>query len=184
MLEQKDGTNTLQTQDGYWVGEKGFEKAQAAQGLRYRLRPTNDEYAKGIEVDNLLFQFGPVKIKFGEAFGGTSNNDALRDLKRKIAKEGITDPKKLEENDYWIRRYGHKRWTPYYVDQSQGTAKGFLRGLAAWSGLDPKTEERGITWFEADYGKPWLAKYIGVRENGFVTAEQVKKEYNTGKLNP
>uniref|UniRef100_A0A7S4T7L1 Uncharacterized protein n=1 Tax=Alexandrium monilatum TaxID=311494 RepID=A0A7S4T7L1_9DINO len=182
MIEQRDGTNTLQTQDGYWVGEKGFEKSQAAQGLRYRMRPTNDEYAKGIEVDNLLYQFGPVKVKLGEAFGGSGNNDALRDLKRRIAREGLSDPKKIEENEYWLQRYGHKRWKAKYVDQSKGNSKVWLRGLAAWSGYDPLTEERGVSWFEADYGKPWLAKYIGTKEKGWVTEEQVKKEYDSGKL--
>jgi len=182
MLEKKDGTNTLQTQDGYWVGEKGFEKSQQAQGYRYRLRPSNEEYAKGIEVDNLMYQFGPLKLKLGEMFGGTGNNEALRDLKRKIAREGLTDPKMIEENEYWIKRYGHKRWSAYYVDQSQGLSKTFLRGLAAWSGIDPLKEERDVTWFEADYGKPWLQKYVGTTQKGWVTEEQVKKEYDTGKL--
>merc|ERR1719336_2082416 len=51
MLEKKDGTGDLQTQDGYWVGEVGFEKSQNAQGLRYRMRPTAEEYKKGIEVN-------------------------------------------------------------------------------------------------------------------------------------
>jgi len=182
MIEQKDGTNTLQTQDGYWVGETGFEKSQGAQGLRYRMRPTAEEYKLGKEVDGLMTQIGPFKFKLGEAFGGTGNNERLRELKRRIAREGITDQKKLEENEYWLKRYGHKRWVAPYVDQSQGTAKTFLRGLAAWSGLDPKKEERGVSWFEADYGKPWLAKYIGTKEKGWVTEEQVKKEYDTGKL--
>eukprot|EP00413_Alexandrium_margalefii_P038440 CAMPEP_0204606074 /NCGR_PEP_ID=MMETSP0661-20131031/58876_1 /ASSEMBLY_ACC=CAM_ASM_000606 /TAXON_ID=109239 /ORGANISM="Alexandrium margalefi, Strain AMGDE01CS-322" /LENGTH=232 /DNA_ID=CAMNT_0051617365 /DNA_START=63 /DNA_END=761 /DNA_ORIENTATION=+ len=182
MIEQRDGTNTLQTQDGYWVGEKGFEKSQAAQGYRYRMRPTNEEYKKGIEVDNLMYQFGPIKIKFGEAFGGSGNNEALRELKRKMAREGLTDPAKIEENEYWLARYGSKRWKPKYINQSQGTAKEFFRGLAAWSGYDPLKEERGSRWTEADYGKPWLNKYIGTKEPGWVTEEQVKKEYDSGKL--
>ena len=99
MLEKKDGTSDLQTQDGYWVGETGFEKSQMAQGYRYRLRPTQKEYAEGREVDGLMFQIGPLKLKLGEAFGGTGNNEALRDLKRKIARAGVTDPAKIEENE-------------------------------------------------------------------------------------
>mmetsp|Transcript_25797 Transcript_25797/g.81436 ORF Transcript_25797/g.81436 Transcript_25797/m.81436 type:complete len:251 (+) Transcript_25797:66-818(+) len=182
MLEKKDGTMDLQTQDGYWVGETGFEKAQQAQGYRYRMRPTYKEYAEGKEVDGLMFQLGPIKLKLGEMFGGTGNNEKLRELKRKIARDGITDPKKIEENEYWLKRYGHKRWESPYVDQSTGLAKNFLRGVAAWSGYDPLKEERGVTWFEADYGKPWLAKYIGMREPGWVSAEQVQKEYATGRL--
>jgi len=182
MLEKKDGTNDLQTQDGYWVGETGFEKSQMAQGLRYRMRPNQREYMEGTEVNNLMFKLGPLKFKLGEAFGGTGNNKALRDLKRRIAREGITDKAKQEENDYWIQRYGHKRWVPQYIDQSTGLAKTFLRGLAAWSAVDPLQEERGTTWIEADYGKPWLAKYVGMRQKGWVTEEQVKKEYDTGRL--
>jgi len=182
MLERKDGTFDLQTQDGYWLGEKGFERTQAAQGLRYRMRPTPQEYKEGIGVDNLMWQIGPFKWKAGEAFGGTSNNKALRELKRKIASAGLTDPAQIAENEYWVQRYGHERWGPQYVDQTSGEAKTFLRGLAAWSGLDPKKEERGVTWFEPDYGKPWLQKYIGTKEKGFVSPDQVKKEYDTGKL--
>merc|ERR1712060_619744 len=134
--------------------------------------------------DGLLFQLGPIKLKLGEMLGGTGNNQALRELKKKLASEGLTDPKKIEENDYWMKRYGHKRWDAKYIDQSQGTAKTFFRGLAAWSGLDPKKEERGVTWFEADYGKPWLGKYVGTKEKGFVGPDQVKREYESGKLNP
>lgn len=182
MLEKKDGTNLLQTQDGYFVGEKGFEKSQGAQGFRYRMRPTLQEYKDGKEVDNLMFQFGPVKIKFGEAFGGTGNNEALRNLKRKIVSEGVSDPAKIEENLYWEKRYGHKRWVAPYQDQSMGTGKGFFRGLAAWSSYDPLQEERGTKWIEADYGKPWLSKYVGMRLKGWVTAEQVKKEYDSGRI--
>jgi len=182
MLEKKDGTSLLQTQDGYFVGEKGFEKSQGAQGLRYRMRPTLEEYRTGTEVDNLMFQFGPVKIKLGEAFGGSCNNKALRDLKRKIVSEGVSDPAKIEENLYWEKRYGHKRWIAPYQDQSTGLGKGFLRGLAAWSSYDPLVEERGTVWTEPDYGKPWLAKYVGMRLKGWVTADQVKKEYDTGRL--
>merc|ERR1712107_883442 len=101
-------------------------------------------------------------------------------LMKAQASEGLTDPKKLEENEYWQQRYGHKRWDSYYIDQSTGVNKQLLRGLAAWSGVDPLKEERGVTWFEADYGKPWLKKYIGVREPGFVSQEQLTKEYNSG----
>jgi len=183
MLEKKDGTMDLQTTDGYFLGEKGFEKSQAAQGLRYRLRPTPQEYKEGIETEGMMQQFGPVKVKFGEAFGGTANNPALRELKKKIAREGISDPKKLAENEYWLKRYGHKRWTAPYVDQTMGTLKnGLLRGLAAWSGSDPLKEEKGVTWFEATYGKPWIAKYKDVRLEGPVPKEQVEKEWNSGKL--
>jgi len=184
MIEGKNGEEGLQTQDGYFVGEKGFEKSQGAQGLRYRMRPTAEEYKKGIEVNGLMQQFGPVKIKLGEAFGGTANNPALRALKKKIFSEGITDPKKVEENEYWLQRYGCKRWSAPYVDQSQGLATTWLRGLAAWSAYDPLKEERGVSWFEADYGKPWLQKYVGTKIAGWVTAEQVEKEYATGKLLP
>merc|ERR1719401_2440849 len=184
MLERKDGDAGLQTQDGYWVGEVGFEKSQAAQGLRYRMRPTPEEVKKGIETDGLMYQFGPVKIKLGEAFGGTGNNPGMRELKRKISREGVYDAKKKEENEFWLQRYGHKRWIEPYVDQSTGLGKSFLRGLAAWSAFDPLKEERGVTWFEADYGKPWLKKYVGFRIEGFVSAEQVAKEYATGKLLP
>jgi len=182
MLEKRNGEEGLQTADGWWVGEVGFEKAQAAQGLRYRMRPTSQEYQEGKEVDGLMWQFGPLKIKLGEIFGGTGNNEKLRELKRKIAAEGLSDPKKLEENEYWLNRYGHKRWEAPYVDQSTGLNKQLLRGLGAWSGCDPLKEERGVTWFEADYGKPWLKKYVGTKLPGFVTQEQLKKEYNDGKL--
>jgi hypothetical protein len=182
MLERKDGDGGLQTQDGYWVGEVGFEKSQAAQGLRYRMRPTPEEVKKGIETDNLMYQFGPVKIKLGEAFGGTGNNPGMRALKKKIAREGVYDAKKKEENVFWLARYGHKRWVEPYVDQSTGLGKGFLRGLAAWSAFDPLKEERGTKWVEADYGKPWLNKYVGFRVEGFVSAEQVAKEYATGQV--
>jgi len=131
-----------------------------------------------------MFQLGPIKVKIGEMFGGTGNNDKLREVKKQLAQEGLTDPKKIEENEYWQQRYGHKRWETKYVDQSQGNTKVLLRGLAAWSGVDPLKEERGKTWFEADYGKPWLKKYIGTKLPGYVSADQVKKEYDTGKLNP
>mmetsp|Transcript_54070 Transcript_54070/g.150374 ORF Transcript_54070/g.150374 Transcript_54070/m.150374 type:complete len:248 (-) Transcript_54070:86-829(-) len=183
MLEGKDGTRDLQTQDGYWLGEIGFEKSQAAQGLRYRMRATSKEIKEGTEVDGHIWQLGPIKVRFGEAFGGSGNNPKLRELKKKIFKAGVSDPKKIAENEYWMKRYGHKRWEAPYVDQSQGTAKIFLRGLAAWSGVDPKKEERGVTWFEADYGKPWIQKYVGRHLEGFVSKEQLEKEYATGKLN-
>jgi hypothetical protein len=181
MLEKRNGEEGLQTADGYWLGEVGFEKAQAAQGLRYRMRPTSQEYKDGKEVDGLMFQLGPLKLKLGEIFGGSGVNEELRKIKRKIVEEGLSDPKKIEENEYWLRKYGHKRWEPGYVDQSTGNSKQLFRGLSA-SGFDPLKEERGVTWFEADYGKPWLKKYVGYRLPGFVSEEQVKKEYNSGKL--
>jgi len=183
MLEKKDGTDKLQTQDGYWLGEVGFEKSMGAQGLRYRMRASSQEIKAGEEVDGHIVSLGPIKIRLGEAFGGSGNNAKLRDLKRKMFQAGLTDPKKQEENKYWLARYGHKRWSEYYIDQSQGTGKTFLRGLAAWSGIDPQKEERGVTWFESDYGKPWLQKYVGRHIDGWVSAEQVAKEYETGKLN-
>jgi len=184
MLEGRGGDSSLQTQDGYWVGEVGFETSQNAQGYRYRMRPTKEEYQQGREVDGYMQQIGPFKFKFGEIFGGTGNNEALRALKRKIVLEGLTDPKKIEENDYWMKRYGHKRFEPYYVDQSTGQAKSLFPTMAQWSGLDPLNEERGTKWIEADWGKPWIQKYIGTKIAGYVTAEQVQYEYNTGKVKP
>jgi len=182
MLEKRNGEEGLQTADGWWLGEVGFEKAQGALGLRYRMRPTTQEYKEGTEVDGLMWQLGPLKLKVGEIFGGTGNNEELRKVKKKLAAEGLTDPKKLEENLYWKKRYGHERWGPSYVDQSTGVNKQFLRGLSAWSGCDPLKEERGVTWFEADYGKPWLKKYQGRHLPGFITTEQLKREYSDGKL--
>merc|ERR1719478_1260737 len=154
-----DGQNNLQTQDGYWVGERGFEKALGSMGIRYRLRATSEEIKNGVEVDNQIWQIGPIKMRLGEILGGTANNAKLRELKRKIGKMTL-DPVKQAENEYWIDRYGHKRWWLYYVDQSQGNGKTFFRGMAAWSGFDPKKEERGVSWFEADYGKPWLKTFF------------------------
>jgi len=183
MLEKKDGTSDLQTQDGYWVGEVGFERSQGAQGLRYRMRPTRQEFLEGKEVDNLMYAIGPVKFRVGEAFGGTGNNEANRQLKRKLVAEDLTDPAKIEENKYWKARYGYERWDMGNIDQSTGLATTWFRGLAAWSGLDPKKEERGVTWFEADWGKPWLKKYVGTKLPGWVSAAQVEKEFDTGKLN-
>ncbi|CAE8672918.1 unnamed protein product [Polarella glacialis] len=185
---QGSGDNRLQVQDGFFIGERGFEKSQNAQGLRYRMRPMPEEYKKGIETDGLMFQFGPLKIKLGEAFGGSGNNDALRDLKRKKFAAGITDPAKIAENEYWAKRYGHKRWVAPYIDQSgaqTGGGWGFgLRGLAAWSGYDPLREERGKSWKENSYGKPWLVKYKDARID---TQPQLKKliadEQAAGKVN-
>lgn len=59
-----------------------------------------------------------------QMLGGTGNNDNLRKLKKEIAQAGLDDPKKIAENEYWLKRYGHKRWFPKYVDQSG--AKGGL----------------------------------------------------------
>jgi hypothetical protein len=186
MLEKKDGTSDLQTQDGYWVGEVGFERSQGAQGLRYRMRPTREEYLEGREVNNLMYAIGPVKFKVGEAFGGCATNEALRQLKRKYCREGERDPAKVEENKYWKARYGYERWdtsgSGFTCDQATGQGTSFFRGLAAWSGLDPKKEERGVTWFEGDWGKPWLQKYVGLRLPGWVSGAQVEKEFDTGKL--
>jgi hypothetical protein len=33
----------------------------------------------------------------------------------------------FEENEYWLKRYGHKRWFPKYVDQSGA------KGAARWA---------------------------------------------------
>jgi len=187
MLEKKDGTSDLQTQDGYWVGEVGFERSQGAQGLRYRMRPTRQEYLEGREVNNLMFAIGPVKFKVGEAFGGCATNEALRKVKRQYCIDGDRDPAKVEENKYWKARYGYERWdtdgSGFVADQATGQGTTFFRGLAAWSGCDPKKEERGVTWFEADWGKPWLKKYVATRLPGYVSGAQVEKEWDTGKLN-
>jgi len=182
MLE-KGITSDLITAEGFWLGENGFKTAMNAKGVRYRMRPFLKEFKEDTEVENLLWQFGPIKMRLGEAFGGTANNPALRDIKRTIAKQGITDPAKLEENEYWIRRYGHKRWHCKNVDQSTGRG-GFrlFRGLAAWSGWDPLREEKDVTWFEADYGKPAIAYKAGMRVPGWITKEQVAKEYASGKV--
>ena len=42
-----------------------------------------------------------------------------------------------EENEYWLKRYGHKRWFPKYVDQSgaPGRAEGWV-WLEGLEGLD------------------------------------------------
>eukprot|EP00931_Biecheleriopsis_adriatica_P079192 TRINITY_DN525_c0_g1_i2.p1 TRINITY_DN525_c0_g1~~TRINITY_DN525_c0_g1_i2.p1 ORF type:complete len:241 (+),score=69.58 TRINITY_DN525_c0_g1_i2:97-819(+) len=183
MLEGKNGDRSLDTSEGYWIGEKGWIKACNAQGYRYRMRALPDELKQGIDTPK-LFELGPLKLRLGEMFGGTGNNDKLRELKRKLFNEPL-DPKKVEENEYWVKRYGHKRWYPKNINQSG--AKGnnnLLRGLAAWSGYDPLNEERGKTWFEADYGKPWIAAKGDVRLPGFVTKEQLDKEFASGRLNP
>ncbi|CAE7667524.1 unnamed protein product, partial [Symbiodinium sp. CCMP2456] len=156
MLEATDGDRSLQTSEGFWIGEKGFEKSQWAQGYRYRMRASPEEFKKGIDCPAPL-QIGPIKWKVGECFGGSGNNDKLRQLKKELAQAGLDDPKKLAENEYWLKRYGRKRWYPKYVNQSGAkNQQGLLRGLAAWSGYDPLNEERGKTWIEADYGKPLI----------------------------
>ena len=180
MLEKRGDSAELQTSEGFFIGEVGFEKSCNSQGYRYRMRPTPEEYKKGIEVEGLLYQFGPIKIKLGEVFGGTGNNKKLRELKKRIAAEGITDQQKNEENEFWLERYGHKRWFPPYVDQSTGLNTNLLRGVGAWSGFDPLKEEKGKTWIEADYGKPWLKKYIGW--NAPTPPEFFEKERESGKL--
>jgi len=179
--DNKDGVPGLQTAEGFFVGERGFERSQNAQGLRYRMRPTPEEYINNIETDGLLQQFGPLKFKFGEAFGGTGNNDKLRALKKKLAEEGLTDPVKIAENEYWVKRYGHKRWGAKYMDQSTGLGKTFFRGLAAWSGCDPLLEEKGKTWMPGTFRNPWL-KPVGA-VNMKLPEGQIEKEYNSGKLN-
>eukprot|EP00438_Fugacium_kawagutii_P017236 Skav227374 [mRNA] locus=scaffold1390:2387:22681:- [translate_table: standard] len=180
MLENPDD-KSLQVSEGFWVGEKGFEKSQWAQGYRYRMRASPEEMKKGIDCPQML-QLGPIKFKIGEMLGGSGNNDNLRKLKKEIAQAGIDDPKKIAENEYWLKRYGHKRWFPKYVDQSGAKGQtGLFRGLAAWSGFDPLNEERGKTWIEADYGKP-LMKGKSDAQPGLLTKEQMQKELDSGKL--
>merc|ERR1712146_168516 len=93
----------------------------------------------------------------GEVFGGVATNAALRKLKKQIVAEGVSDPAKIEENNYWKLRYGDKRYDADYVDQARGqdgNPEGWFPSLGQWSGYDPMQEDRGKTWFEADYGKP------------------------------
>jgi len=182
MLEASDGDRSLQVSEGFWVGEKGFEKSQWAQGYRYRMRASPEEVKKGIDTPP-IFQLGPVKIKLGECFGGSGNNPNLRKLKKEIAQAGLDDPKKIAENEYWLKRYGHKRWFPKYVDQSGAPKQqGLFRGLAAWSGYDPLNEERGTSWIEADYGKPLTKDKKDLQLPGLLTKEQMQKELDSGKL--
>ncbi|CAK8991074.1 unnamed protein product [Durusdinium trenchii] len=182
MLEAKDGDRSLQVSEGFWVGEKGFEKSQWAQGYRYRMRASPEEVKKGIDTPP-IFQLGPIKIKLGEMLGGTGNNDNLRRLKKEIAQAGLEDPKKIAENEYWLKRYGHKRWFPKYVDQSGApNQNGLFRGLAAWSGFDPLNEERGTSWIEADYGKPLMKGKKDMQLPGLLTKEQMQLELDSGKL--
>jgi len=182
MLEATDGDRSLQTSEGFWIGEKGFEKSQWAQGYRYRMRASPEEFKNGIDCPAPL-QIGPIKWKVGECFGGSGNNDKLRQLKKELAQAGLDDPKKLAENEYWLKRYGRKRWYPKYVNQSGAkNQQGLLRGLAAWSGYDPLNEERGKTWIEADYGKPLMEGKKDYRLPGLLTKEQMQIELDSGKL--
>mmetsp|Transcript_75188 Transcript_75188/g.179536 ORF Transcript_75188/g.179536 Transcript_75188/m.179536 type:complete len:234 (-) Transcript_75188:73-774(-) len=182
LLEPPSGDRSLITSEGYWVGEKGFEKSQWAQGYRYRMRCSPEETKKGIDTVP-IFQLGPIKIRVGEMLGGSGNNENLRRLKKEIAQAGLDDPKKIAENEYWLARYGHKRWFPKYVDQSGAKGQGGLfRGLAAWSGFDPLNEERGKTWIEADYGKPLMKDKKDMTFPGLLTKEQMQKELDSGKL--
>mmetsp|Transcript_75185 Transcript_75185/g.179526 ORF Transcript_75185/g.179526 Transcript_75185/m.179526 type:complete len:236 (-) Transcript_75185:98-805(-) len=182
LLEPPSGDRSLITSEGYWVGEKGFEKSQWAQGYRYRMRASPEEFKKGIDCPAPL-QIGPIKWKVGECFGGSGNNDKLRQLKKELAQAGLDDPKKIAENEYWLKRYGRKRWYPKYVNQSGAKGQqGLFRGLAAWSGYDPLNEERGKTWIEADYGKPLIKGKQDYRLPGLLTKEQMQKELDSGKL--
>eukprot|EP00930_Biecheleria_cincta_P083431 TRINITY_DN72_c0_g2_i1.p1 TRINITY_DN72_c0_g2~~TRINITY_DN72_c0_g2_i1.p1 ORF type:complete len:259 (-),score=61.46 TRINITY_DN72_c0_g2_i1:77-793(-) len=181
MLQQKQGDMSLDVSEGFWIGEKGFFKSQNAQGLRYRMIPLKDELKNGVETPK-LFQLGPIKIRLGELFGGTGNNEKLRELKRKLFQSGLNDPQKEAENDYWLKRYGHKRWYPKYINQSGANNGQFLRGLAAWSGYDPLNEERGKTWKEMDFGKPWIEAKGELRLPGFVSKAQMEKEMASGRL--
>jgi len=188
------GDGSLDTSEGYWVGEKGFEKSQRAQGVRYKMGAWGDELKGGIDAPKLLVipgPFGPIKTRLGEAIAGTGVNDKLRDIKRQLVAEGISDPKKIEENEYWLKRYGHKRWFPKNVNQAnggrgeEGADFGLFRGLAAWSGYDPLNEERGTKWVEPDWGKPWLILKQGTMtalNRQWVTKEQNAKEVSAGKV--
>ena len=66
-----------------------------------------------------------------------------------------------EENEYWLKRYGHKRWFPKYVDQSgaPGRAEGWiwLEGLEGLDTTCPKnpTENDG-RFFHRQWKKPCL----------------------------
>eukprot|EP00971_Amphidinium_carterae_P238339 4731581-Amphidinium_carterae.3 len=57
-----------------------------------------------------------TELRDGLVLRGTGNNQKLRDLKKKLAEEGLTDPVKIAENEYWVKRYGHKRWGAKYMD--------------------------------------------------------------------
>lgn len=186
------GDWSLDTSEGYWVGETGFRKSQEAQGVRYKMTASGEELAKGIDCPGLL-KIGPIKTRLWDAFDGSGVNEELRDVKRKLVAEGLSDPKKIEENKFWLARYGHKRWIPKNVNQAnngKGEIEpqffGLLRGLAAWSGYDPLKEEKGTKWIEPDFGKPWLILKdgsMGALERQWVTKEQNDKEVNAGKLN-
>jgi len=182
MLQQKQGDMSLDTSEGFWVGEMGFFKSQNAQGLRYKMVPMTDELKNGIETPK-LFELGPIKLRLGEMIGATGNNEKLREIKRKVFAAGLDDPQKDAENDYWMKRYGHKRWYPKYLSQHGSNNGQLLRGLAAWSGYDPLNEERGKTWKEMDFGKPWIEAKGDLRLPGFVTKAQLDKELASGRLN-
>ncbi|OLQ14244.1 putative vacuolar protein sorting-associated protein 13A [Symbiodinium microadriaticum] len=163
MLEATDGDRSLQTSEGFWIGEKGFEKSQWAQGYRYRMRASPEEFKKGIDCPAPL-QIGPIKWKVGECFGGSGNNDKLRQLKKELAQAG------------------RKRWYPKYVNQSGAkNQQGLLRGLAAWSGYDPLNEERGKTWIEADYGKPLIEGKKDYRLPGLLTKAAHRGDATLGR---
>eukprot|EP00971_Amphidinium_carterae_P238337 4731581-Amphidinium_carterae.1 len=44
LIVPQDGVPGLQTAEGFFIGERGFEKSQNAQGLRYRMRPTPQDW--------------------------------------------------------------------------------------------------------------------------------------------
>jgi len=170
----------LTTQDGYWIGERGFMKSQAAQGLRYRMRPTSEELKTGADCEGYMWQLGPLKARWGEVIGGTGNNEKLREIKQKMFDEGITDPVKIAENEYWIKRYGHPRWFPKNPDQSTGLQKTLFRGLGAFSGYDPKNEESypDAPWkAESKSAGPGIKAY-----NRPSTPEQFALELQSGKV--
>jgi len=181
------GDWSLDTAEGFWIGEKGFHASQKAQGYRYRMTAYGEELEKGIDCPGLV-KFGPIKTRIFDAIGGSGVNEKMRELKKQLVAEGLSDPKKIEENEYWLKRYGHKRWTPKNVNQAnngKGENGGLLRGLAAWSGYDPLKEEKGKTWVEPDFGKPWLILKqgsMGALERNWISKEQNDKEVAAGKV--
>lgn len=186
MLQKKDGTYDLETSEGFWFGEVGMQKAMNALGYRYNLRALPEEFKNNVEVAGYIWQLGPLKVRWGEAFGGTGNNAKLRDLKRKYAK-GPLSPSQIEENEYWKKRYGHKRWWPSYVDQSQGQVPGndkFLRGLGENSGYDPLREERfgGNGYVPNDWGNCWLKGQRTEDMRVLVTEEQIQAMRESGRV--
>jgi len=180
------GDWSLDTAEGFWIGETGFHDSQKAQGYRYRMTAYGEDLTNSIDCPGLL-QLGPLKFRLFDAVGGSGVNDKLRELKKQIVATGLDDPKKLEENEYWLKRYGHKRWSIKNVNQANNGKgeSGLLRGLAAWSGYDPLKEEKGKSWVEPDFGKPWLIMKqgsMGALERNWISKEQNDIEVAAGKV--